>query len=142
MAARKGQVQVDPAGVGVWEFTLTGAATAGVSAGDAVQFDRRSSAGGRVAANVFHDSYDSCFRLQAAGTVVEGNTYVRVPGGVSVVFDSPWLEGSSDISNVVLADNTFVDVLWPHATSFSQILNADKGVVNLTTRNNTVKTSG
>jgi len=138
MAARKGQVPVDPVAVGVWEFTLPGARAAGVDVGDAVQFDRRSSAGGRVAFNTFHDSYDSCFRLQASGTVMEGNTYQRVPGGISVVYDDAWLEGSSDISVVRIENNTFVDVLWPHATSFDEILHADPGVKNLTVKNNTV----
>jgi hypothetical protein len=138
MAARKG-VQVDPAAVGVWEFSLPGAGAAGVAVGDAVQFDRRASAGGRVAGNNFHDSYDACIRLQASGTLLQGNTYERVPGGISVVFDDAWLEGSADIRGVTIADNVFVDVLSPPATSFAQILSADKGVQNLTLRNNTVR---
>ena len=139
MAAKKGQVQVDPAAVGVWEFTLPGAGAAGVAVGDAVQFDRRASAGARVLNNRFHDSYGSCVRLQASGTLVEGNAYERVPGGISVVYDDPWLEGSTDIANVRIRDNYFAGVLWPHATEFSQILHADKGVANLTAFNNTVR---
>ncbi len=143
MAARKGQVQVDPAAVGVWEFTLPGAGAAGVTVGDAVQFDRRASAGGVVRGNFFHDSYDACFRLQAAGTVVEGNTYQRVPGGISVVYDDPWLEGSTDIRDVLIADNLFVDVgnQGKPDTQFSEVLQKDPGVANLTARNNTVKQS-
>ena len=140
MAARKGQVQVDPVAVGVWEFTMPGASAAGVAVGDAVQFDRRASAGAVVARNRFHDSYDSCFRLQSAGTVLAGNVYARVPGGISVVYDDPWLEGSTDIANVLIEDNVFQDVLWPYATDFAQILHADPGVANVTCRNNTVTT--
>ena len=138
MATRKGQVPVDPVAVGVWEFTLPGAGAAGVAPGDAVQFDRRSSAGAKVVNNSFHDSYDSCFRLQAAGTLMAGNMYTRVPGGISVVYDDAWLEGSTDIGDVLIENNVFQDVLWPYATSFAQILSADAGVSNLTCRNNTV----
>ena len=81
--------------------------------------------------------------MQAAGTVVEGNTYQRVPGGISVVYDDPWLEGSTDIRDVLIADNLFVDVgnQGKPDTQFSEVLQKDPGVANLTARNNTVKQS-
>ena len=70
---------------------------------------------------------------------MSGNVYARVPGGISVVYDNAWLEGSTDIADVLIEDNVFQEVMWPYATSFSQILSADAGVVNLTCRNNTVQ---
>ena len=134
----RGGVPVDPLAVGVWNFSLPGTRVAGVAAGDIVQFDRRAGSGGRVSGCTFSDAYDSCFRLQASGTLLAGNSYARIPGGISISFDPDWLEGSSDIQGVQLLDNVFQDVLWPHAKEFSQILSVGSGVKNVSTFNNTV----
>ena len=136
IAARPG-VAINPAGVGVWDAQLA-APVEGVVAGDIVQFDRRSSAGAAVVNSSFSDAYDSCFRLQASGAYVAGNTWLRVPGGVSVVYDPSWLEGSSDITDVALVGNHFRAVHYPPATTIAQIFFVDPTAVNVTQHDNTV----
>ena len=137
IAARPG-VQVNPAGVGVWEMQLEGAGAAGVAVGDVVQYDAAACVGARVLDSYFSDAYDSCFRLQASGAQVSGNTWQRVPGGVSVVYDPAWLEGAADLANVAVVGNAFRGVLWPPATSPQQLFTVDKSVVNFTQSGNAV----
>jgi hypothetical protein len=108
-----------------------------VVVGDVVQFDRRSGVGGRVQGCTFSNAYDSCFRLQSSDTLLLGNTWESIPGGLNVGFDSQWLEGASDIHNLVIQDNVFRAVLNPPATSFSAILHVDPSVKDLVQANNT-----
>lgn len=136
IASRPGVV-VNPDGVGVWDMTLLGAGAAGVVVGDVVQFDRRSGVGARVQGCTFTDAYDSCFRLQSSDSLIFGNTWERIPGGLNVGFDSEWLEGASDIHNVIIQDNVFRAVLNPPTSSFASILHQDASVKDLVQSNNT-----
>ena len=137
MAQRPG-VPVNPAGVGVWSMQVVGAGAGGVVVGDVVQFDRQACRGARVQGCTFTDAYDSCFRMQAGDSLVQGNTWQRIPGGFAVVYDPQWLEGSSDIASVLVQGNTFEAVLHPPATTTQQIFSVDGSVRNFTQRNNSV----
>lgn len=135
----RGGVAVNPLGIGVWSVTWsTPAGAEAPQPGDVVQFDRRATAGASVRDCTFSDAYDSCFRLQASNALISGNTWERIPGGVSVVYDPSWLEGSSDIANVALLSNTFHAIGDPPATSIKQILTVDAVVQNFTQSDNQV----
>lgn len=140
IVAARHAVAVNPLGIGVWNVSLTGGGV--ISAGDVVQWDAHSGAGVRIEDSYFSDAYDSCGRLQAASdSIFSGNVWERIPGGVNIVFDPDWLEGASDIRNVLLTGNTFRDVLFPPATAIAKILNVEGSVVNFSQRNNVVEAS-
>lgn len=139
--AARPDVAVNPAGVGVWEAVFAAPLPTGIVPGDIVQFDRRASMCAVVINSTFTDAYDSCFRLQASGALVSGNTWLRIPGGVSVVFDPAWLEGASDIRDVALDKNHFRAIGNPPATMLKEILHVDGNVVNFTAVGNTVTVS-
>ena len=135
-------VSVDPAAVAAWHVGLVGGVgSSGVAAGDIVQFDRRSCAGGLVERSVFTDAYDGVFRLQASNTTLRDNLWLRIPARLTIVYDPTWKEGSTNIRNVLLERNTFRAVLYPPATRLDQIMDVDSNVVNVTVINNTVATA-
>lgn len=105
---------------------------------DVVQYDLYSSAGGSVTNVTAHDAYDSCFRLQASHSKLSGTTFTRASGGVHVVYDSAFLEGTKGIRNVSVTDNTFDDIGFPPATNMSGILDADPDVESLMVVGNVV----
>jgi len=139
LAAALPGVSVDPEAVVVWLVTLVGGVgTSGITANDIVQFDRRACAGGVVENNVFSDAYDGVWRLQAQNTTARGNTWSRIDYKLQIVYDPSWKEGSTDVANVFIYNNTFQDVLVPPATTMDQILVIDSNVKNVTVLNNTV----
>jgi hypothetical protein len=140
VAANLPGVTVNPNGVAVWAVGLAAGASLGsVAAGDLVQFDRRASAGALIVNSTFEDSYDSCIRLQASNTALVSNTFARNGGGITVVYDPGWLEGSAGIQNVTIAGNSFTAIGNPPATSMGQILDVGAGVENVTSTGNTVQ---
>jgi hypothetical protein len=135
-------VSVDPAAVVVWLVALAGGVgSSGISAGDIVQFDRRAVAGGLVENSVFTDAYDGVMRLQAANTTLRNNTWQRTAWKLQIVYDPSWKEGATDVANVLVEKNNFVDILYPPATTMAQITDIDSNVVNVTLVGNTVSAS-
>lgn len=139
LAAALPGVSVDPNAVTVWQIALQGGVgTSGISANDIVQFDRRACAGGLVENSVFTDAYDGVWRLQAQNTTAHGNIWDRIDYKLQIVYDEAWKEGSTDVANVLLYNNTFINVLVPPATNIDEILLIDSNVRNVTVFNNTV----
>jgi len=139
VAAALPGVSVDPDAVVVWSVAIVGGVGAsGIAAGDIVQFDRRAGAGGLVEKSVFTDAYDGVFRLQASNTTLIGNTWQRIAGKLQIVYDPGWKEGATDVANVAVVDNAFIDVLVPPATSMAQLLDIDSNVQNVTVEGNIV----
>jgi len=138
LAASLPGVSVDPAAVGVWALAFSAPPDAATARGDIVQFDRRACAGGVVRDSTFSDAYDGVFRLQARDSTLLNSTWRRTAGGLQIVYDPTWKEGSTDVANVAVLNCSFVDVLHPPATSMQQVVHVDSNVVNLTLAGNTV----
>jgi len=142
LAAALPGVSVDPEAVVVWQVWLVGGVGAsGISANDIVQFDRRACAGGLVENSIFTDAYDGVWRLQAQNTTARGNVWDRISYKLQIVYDPSWKEGSTDVANVFIYNNTFRNVLVPPATTIDEILLIDSNVRNVTVLNNTVYSS-
>lgn len=125
--------------VAVWSLPV--APTSNSSAarpGDIVTYDGMSSAGGSVLDNHFQFAYDNAFRLQASNTTVRGNTFANCSGGVHVVFDAAFMEGSAGILDITIEDNVFFGVAGSRAGDVSSVFNADPDAGPITLRNNTV----
>lgn len=85
-------------------------------------------------------AYDSCFRLSACETTLTGTSFTYVPGGVHVVYDQGWLEGSKGIANITVVNNSFAHIgAPPYASNMGQVLDHDPDVVNLYVANNVVE---
>lgn len=140
MAAWQG-VKIRPQAIAVWAITLSGSPPSGLAAMDVVQADAHSSQGGLVVNSTFEHAYDSCFRLQASGTRLANSTFSYMGGGVSVVYDPGWLEGSAGLTNIAITGNSFRTVEIGHgvaAANISQVLTVDAGVQGLTVSGNSV----
>ena len=75
-----------------------------------VQFDARAGRGAIIRNSTFTDSYNNLGRVAAPDMRVEFNNVTRCGDGAHVEFLPGFLEGSLDIRNITVADNTFVDV--------------------------------
>lgn len=136
IAARPG-VAVDPRGIGAWQAVFD-APGSDVVPGDVVQFDRYAGANALVEDSTFTDAYDTCFRLQSRGAVVMNNTWARTSGGIEIGYDPEWLEGASDIANIVIDGNTFRAVGYPPKTTIEEVISVQKNVLNVSQSNNVV----
>ncbi len=118
-----GAGRVNPAAVGAWAITTSGAGR--LEAGDVVQFDARASANGTLLRVNASDVYDSCGRLQASGVAYVNSSCARAASGLTVVYDAAFAEGSRGLGGLVIEGNVFRAVGDPPAANMSGVLLTD-----------------